>query len=187
MSRSMRVDAPPEGFRYAPEVISPDEERELIERCAELPLVEFEFQGYTGKRRVYSFGWHYEFDTGRLAAAEEIPPFLRGVREQAAAFAGLAPDDLPHALITEYGPGAAIGWHRDRGVFDEVVGVSLGAACAFRLRRKVPAGWERHTVTAEPRSVYLLRGRARTEWEHSIPAVEELRYSITFRSLRRRP
>lgn len=179
-----RNAAPPEGFRYEAGVISPDEEQELVAHCRAQPLQDFEFQGYTGKRRVLSFGWHYDFDQRRLQPAEDLPAFLQSVRARAAAFAGLAPGDLPHALITEYGPGAAIGWHRDKGVFDDVVGVSLLSACNFRFRRAAGAGWERYTLTAEPRSAYLLRGPARTEWEHSIPAVETLRYSITFRSLR---
>ena len=99
-------------------------------------------------------------------------------------FAGLAADALPHALVTEYSAGAAIGWHKDKGVFGDVVGVSLLSSCTFRLRRPKGATWERATVIAEPRSAYLMRGQARTEWEHSIPAVESLRYSITFRSLK---
>jgi alkylated DNA repair dioxygenase AlkB len=87
-------------------------------------------------------------------------------------------------LVTEYGPGAAIGWHRDKGVFDEVVGISLVSPCNFRFRRKSGSAWERYSLTVEPRSMYLLSGAARTEWEHSIPGVDALRYSITFRSLR---
>jgi alkylated DNA repair dioxygenase AlkB len=98
--------------------------------------------------------------------------------------AGIAPDDLPHALVTEYGPGATIGWHRDKGVFGDVIGISLLSPCVFRLRRKVGAKWERYSLTAEPRSAYLLRAASRTEWEHSIPAVDALRYSVTFRTLR---
>jgi alkylated DNA repair dioxygenase AlkB len=184
MNKSIRVDAPPEGFRYAAGVISEAEERALMAAFAGLPLVEFEFHGYTGRRRVTSYGWHYEFETSRLVPADPIPAYLHPLREKAAAFAGLAAEDLPHALVTEYGPGAAIGWHRDKGVFADVIGVSFGAACPFRLRRKVAAGWERYSLTAEPRSIYLLRGPARTEWEHSIPGVEALRYSVTFRSLR---
>ena len=106
------------------------------------------------------------------------------MRERAAAFAGLAPDRLQHVLITEYRPGAAIGWHRDRPNFGDVVGVSLVSPCTFRMRRKREAGWERAAMRLDRRSVYLMRGPARDDWEHSIPAVEELRYSITFRSLR---
>jgi alkylated DNA repair dioxygenase AlkB len=87
-------------------------------------------------------------------------------------------------LVNEYRPGAPIGWHRDRPQFEDVVGVSLGAPGRFRFRRKAGVGWERMALTVEPRSVYLLRGSARTEWEHSLPPAPELRYSITFRSLR---
>jgi alkylated DNA repair dioxygenase AlkB len=88
-------------------------------------------------------------------------------------------------LVTEYGPGAGIGWHRDKAVFGETVGISLLSSCVLRLRRKVrEKKWERVNVQAEPRSAYLLTGPSQAEWEHSIPAVEALRYSITFRNLR---
>jgi alkylated DNA repair dioxygenase AlkB len=185
MRKSLKSTEPPEGFRYQPEVLPPEEEQQLVEQIQVLPLKEFEFHGYTGKRRVVSFGWHYSFEQERLQQASEIPAFLLRARARAADFAGLAPEDLPHLLVTEYSPGTTIGWHRDKGVFDDVVGLSLLSSCNFRLRRKTASGWERYSLTVEPRSAYLLRGTARSQWEHSIPAVEALRYSITFRSLRR--
>jgi alkylated DNA repair dioxygenase AlkB len=175
---------PPEGFRYQAEVLPPEEEQELVAYIRELPLKEFEFHGYVGKRRTHSYGWHYDFAESKLQPTDEIPPFLHKARERAAAFAGLAAEDLPHALVTEYSPGTTIGWHRDKGVFDQVVGLSLLSPCNFRLRRRVGTAWERYSLTVEPRSAYLLHGASRTEWEHSIPAVDALRYSITFRSLR---
>lgn len=184
MPKKTEPTAPPEGFLYQPDVLPAAEERELVERIRELPLKEFEFHGYVGKRRVLSYGWHYDFAERTLRETDEIPDFLRPLRDRAAAFAGVAPQDLPHALVTEYGPGAAIGWHRDKGVFGDVIGVSLLSACVFRLRRKAGAKWERYSLTAEPRSAYLMRGPSRTEWEHSIPAVDDLRYSITFRTLK---
>jgi alkylated DNA repair dioxygenase AlkB len=175
---------PPEGFRYQAEVVPSEEEQELLERLRELPLKEFEFHGYTGKRRVMSFGWHYDFGSEKLQQTDEIPSFLLILQERAAAFAGLEVRDLPHALVTEYSPGTTIGWHRDKGVFDQVVGISLASACTFRFRRKSSSTWERYSLIVEPRSAYLLSGASRSVWEHSIPAVETLRYSITFRSLR---
>jgi alkylated DNA repair dioxygenase AlkB len=177
----------PEGFRYEPDVVSPDEEQSLLAHVRELPLRDFEFHGYVGKRRVISFGWHYDFSERLLRKTEDIPSFLLALRETAAAFAGMDPSQLQHVLVTEYSPGAGIGWHRDKGVFGEVVGVSLLSSCNFRLRRKAGASWARASVVAEPRSAYLLRGPSRTEWEHSIPAVDSLRYSITFRNLRDTP
>lgn len=183
MKQKARVPTP-EGFRYQPDILTPGEEHELAQQIQQLPLKEFEFHGYTGKRRVISFGWHYDFSQSRLQKTEEVPLFLQPVRERAAAFANLTPEDLPHVLVTEYSPGAAIGWHRDKGVFDEVVGISLLSPCNFRFRRKAGSTWERYSLAVDPRSIYILRSAARTDWEHSIPGVEALRYSITFRSLR---
>jgi alkylated DNA repair dioxygenase AlkB len=178
--------ATPEGFRYEPDCISEDDERALAEHIAALPLEGFRFQGFVAKRRVMYFGWRYDFDHSRFEETQVIPEFLLPLRARAAQFANLAPDDLAHALVTEYAPGTQIGWHKDRPVFEDVIGVSLMSPCTFRFRRQAGAKWERYAVTAEPRSMYLLRGPARWEWEHSIPAVETLRYSITFRTLRQR-
>jgi alkylated DNA repair dioxygenase AlkB len=174
----------PEGMRYEPEIFSAKAESDIIEQVRGLNLREFEFQGYRGKRRVISFGMHYDFTDSRLEQTEDMPAFLLPLRDLAARFAGLEPVQLPHVLITEYSPGAGIGWHRDRPVFDDVIGLSLASSCLFRLRRKTGTKWERVTLDVEPRSAYLLRGPSRHLWEHSIPASERLRYSITFRSLR---
>ena len=173
----------PEGMRYEEGLVDANAERRLVAAIAELPFREFEFQGHSGKRRVVSFGWRYDFNTRVLHRTEDMPFFLTGLREAAAAFAGLAPSELQHALVTEYRPGAGIGWHCDKAVFGDVIGISLLARCEFRLRRALDDGWERITLVAEPRSAYLLRGRSRTEWEHSIPPVDTLRYSVTFRNL----
>jgi alkylated DNA repair dioxygenase AlkB len=175
----------PEGMRYAPGLITADEEQMLVRELARLPFREFEFHGFLGKRRTVSFGWHYDFNGGGLARSADIPQFLLPLRTCAARFAGLAPSALEHALLIEYAPGAGIGWHRDRPQFGDVIGISLLAPCSFRLRRKAGGKWERRTITAEPRSAYLLRGPSRTAWEHSIPPLETLRYSVTFRSLAR--
>jgi alkylated DNA repair dioxygenase AlkB len=172
----------PDGFRYQPGFIGEDEERLLLDHIRDLPFREFEFQGFTGKRRIVSYGWRYDFNGGGLTETEDMPEFLTGIRARAEGFAGLAPGELQQALITEYSEGAAIGWHKDRFVFGDVVGISLLSSCTFRLRLKTGQRWQRRNLTAEPRSVYRLRGPSRTEWEHSIPGVERLRYSITFRN-----
>src|SRR3954464_15425002 len=174
----------PQGFKYQPDFLSLDEEQALVRQVETLPFESFQFHGFTGKRRVVSFGWRYDFNERELQRADDMPPFLLPLRERAAALAGLGPSFFQHVLVTEYAPGAGIGWHRDKAVFDEVVGISFVSPCHFRFRRRKGDTWERATVIAESRSAYLLSGPARTEWEHSIPPVDRLRYSITFRNFR---
>jgi len=177
----------PEGFRYQAELVLPDEERELLARLAELPFEAFQFHGYEGRRRVVSFGWRYDFNGPGLTPAEPMPGWLIPVRDRAAAFAELPPASLAHVLINEYREGAPIGWHRDRPVFEKVVGVSLQASTVMRFRRRAGERWERINVPLAPRSAYLLDGPARREWEHSLPEAKAHRYSITFRSFRDHP
>jgi alkylated DNA repair dioxygenase AlkB len=174
----------PEGFRYAPDAISAVEESQLVAAFADLPFKEFEFHGFLGKRRVVPFGMRYDYNGGGLKTADPIPKFLLPLRDRAAAFAGLPSDSLQQALVTEYKPGAAIGWHRDRPHYGDVIGVSILAPCIFRMRRKNGTGWERAALRLEPRSIYLTHGPSRDEWEHSIPALDALRFSVTFRALR---
>jgi alkylated DNA repair dioxygenase AlkB len=174
----------PEGFKYQPELVSPDQERGLLQRIRDLPFKEFEFHGFVGKRRVVYYGWRYNFTERAVQEAEGIPAWLLPLRDQAAQFAEVQPASLQQVLVTEYSPGAAIGWHRDKGEFGDVIGISLLSSCRFRLRRKAGRKWERASLEVEPRSAYLLRGPSRSEWEHSIPPVDELRYSITFRNFR---
>ena len=174
----------PDGFEYRPGLVSPKDEADLIDAFRGLDFRPFEFHGYFGNRRTVSFGWHYDFASSRVRPASDMPDFLLRLCDRAAAFARVPPDALEHALVTEYAPGAGIGWHRDRPVFDEVIGISLGAPCRFRLRRKQENAWQRAAIELQPRSAYLLRGPVRREWEHSIPPLEQLRYSVTFRSVK---
>ena len=176
----------PEGFIYRPNFISAEEERELVGQIEKLPFEGFQFHGFVGKRRVVSFGWRYDFNERELQKADDMPVFLLPLRQRAEVLAGLPAGSLQHVLITEYAAGAGIGWHRDKATFDEVMGVSFLSPCDFRFRRKKWTKWERITVVAAPRSAYLLSGPARTEWEHSIPPMDRLRYSITFRSFKTR-
>jgi alkylated DNA repair dioxygenase AlkB len=180
-------DAPPDlppGMVYRPDFVSAQEERALAAWLASLPFKPFLFQGFEGRRQVVSFGWQYDFSRSHLLKADDTPTELLPLRARAAELAGHQPEDLQQVLINKYELGAPIGWHRDRPVFAEVVGVSLLAPCVFRLRRRTAEGFERMSLTLAPRSAYLLAGPARTEWEHSIPPVAELRYSITFRNFR---
>jgi alkylated DNA repair dioxygenase AlkB len=171
------------GLRYAEELIDAAEEAALIERLAALDLAPFRFHGWLGNRRTQSFGWRYDFDDASFAPAEPIPDWLQPLRNRAAAFAGIAPVAFVQALLARYDPGAGIGWHKDRDVFEEVVGVSLGSPATLRFRQRTAAGYRRANIDVAPRSAYLISGEARWEWEHRITPGEQLRFSITFRSL----
>jgi alkylated DNA repair dioxygenase AlkB len=172
----------PPGLAVREDFVSPAEEAALLAGIATLPFEPFEFHGWTGNRETVSFGWRYDFNQARVEAAPPIPDFLLPLRERAAAFAGLAPEDFAQGLVIRYDVGAGIGWHRDRPVFDRVFGLSLSSACVLRFRRRRAGRFERFSLHAAPRSAYLLDGEVRREWEHSISPVQVRRFSITFRS-----
>ncbi|MES2444853.1 MAG: alpha-ketoglutarate-dependent dioxygenase AlkB [Pseudomonadota bacterium] len=171
------------GLAYRADAITPETEQVLVARIDQAGLSPFRFQGWLGKRLTASFGWRYDFDNGSFSEAEPIPDWLEPLRAQAAAFAGLEADEFVQALVIRYDPGAGIGWHRDRPVFEHVVGISLGAAATLRLRKRRPGGFDRAAVPLAPRSIYHLSGEARHDWEHSIAPMEVPRWSVTFRSL----
>lgn len=173
----------PEGFRYRPELVSAEDEEALVRELGALPFAPFNFQGYLANRRVVSFGYRYDYDRRAVVEASPTPPFLLSLRTDIADAFGRPADAFRQVLINEYQPGAGIGWHRDKAQFDEIVGVSLLAPCNLRFRRKAGDAWDRAAIRVEPRSAYCLSGVARTVWEHSIPALDRLRYSITFRTL----
>jgi alkylated DNA repair dioxygenase AlkB len=173
----------PEGFRYHPGVLSTEEEEALARELASLPFKPFDFHGCLANRQVVSFGYRYDYDRRAIVEATPFPSFLETLRLKVAAIFDRPEDAFRQVLIKEYRSGAGIGWHRDKAQFDEVVGVSLLAPCSLRFRRKSGVTWDRASLMVEPRSAYLLSGPARTLWEHSIPALDQLRYSITLRTL----
>jgi alkylated DNA repair dioxygenase AlkB len=174
----------PEGFAHADDFLSALEEAALVERFGTAEFHEVRMRGVAARRRVIQFGWKYSFESSRMTEGPPLPEFLAPLRDRAAAFAAVEPAALSEALVTEYAAGATIGWHRDAPGFGVVVGISLLAPCRFRFRRGRTGAWETTEIDLLPRSIYVLRGPARTEWQHSIPAVRALRYSITFRTLR---
>jgi alkylated DNA repair dioxygenase AlkB len=173
----------PEGFRYQTDFIDHQHEVRLVEQLQTLDLKPFEFHGHLGNRRVISFGLRYNYDQREVQAAPDMPSFLDELRDKAAQFAGHSPQDIKQVGINEYWQDAGIGWHRDKPEFGDVIGVSLLAPVRLRLRLRQGQKWERRSIDIEPRSIYLLSGPVRTQWEHSIPPVAELRYSIMFRTL----
>ena len=177
----------PEGLVYRPDLVSEDEERALLDEIERLEFHEIRMHGVVAKRTARHFGFDYDYERrSAVEEAEPIPDWLLPVRAAAAELAGVEPDELVEALVQRYPEGAQIGWHRDAPMFGTVVGVSLLAPARMRFRRDV--GSERRTFELElrPRSGYVLAGPARTAWQHHLPPAKSLRYSITFRTLRRR-
>ena len=182
----------PDGFIYRDSFISTAEEQELIHEIAKLHLEPFKYYQFTGKRRTVSFGWQYEFGASEITTAPEIPEFLSPLRTRAGALFNIDPEALIQASVIEYSTGSPIGWHRDIPHFGVVVGISLNAACRMRFRKysRVRSKNKRDEILAielKPRSVYLMSGASRESWQHSIPPVKDLRYSIMMRTLRAKP
>ena len=182
--RSMASDSP-EGFRYVDGLLEPNEERRLIALLEELPWEAVIFRGYEARRRVVHFGHRYDFEARGVSPGLSIPPALLDLRRGVGEVAGEDPERFVEVLATEYRPGATIGWHSDAPAFGAtVLGVSLASACRMRFRRKTSEGWLRWDRVLDPRSAYVIGGAARSEWQHSIPPTEALRYSITYRTVR---
>jgi len=173
------------GLRRVAEAISPAEEAEIARRIDAAPLKPFQFGQWRGKRLTTSYGSAYDFQRGKLADAPPLPQWLAELRGRLAPLVGLEAGAFQQALLIRYDPGAGIGWHRDRPQFGDVIGLSLGAPARLRLRRKVADGFERRAIDLPRRSLYRLSGEVRQDWEHSIAPMEVLRYSVTFRTLRR--
>jgi len=198
-----RPDELPEGFLYRDDFLSEPEESELLGIFQKLDFNAYDYHGYQAKRRVVRFGVNYDINTSALNDAQPIPDYLLGIRARAAEFARvtsvgnstaipaaaheISPDDLVQAMVSEYSIGTPIGWHRDAPQFGIIIGISLGSACRMRLKPYSSRSESRGKILSlllEPRSIYVMKGEARSAWQHSIPAVEQLRYSITFRTLR---
>jgi alkylated DNA repair dioxygenase AlkB len=171
------------GLAFREELIDRDDEAALIAEVERTNLSPFRFQGWTGKRLTKTYGWRYDFDDRSFQPVEEMPLWLQALRAKVADFAAIPAEQFVHALVTRYDPGAPIGWHRDRAQFGTVVGVSLGSEAVLRFRKRDGAAFRRFSLMLPPRSAYVLTGEARNEWEHSIATAEQLRFSITFRTL----
>lgn len=178
----------PDGFRYAADFLTAADESGLLAAIGQLPFANARYKEWTANRRVVSYGGRYDFSANRLEPASPIPPFLLDVRAQGARFLGVPAEELTHALVAEYRAGTQLGWHRDVPEFELVVGISLRGPARMRLRRYphvVHAGRRSLAIDLAPRSIYSLRSEARWGWQHAISPTTDLRYSITFRSLRR--
>jgi alkylated DNA repair dioxygenase AlkB len=176
--------AEPNGLTYVEDAIDAATERTLASFVETLDVHPFAFRGFTGHRRTISFGWRYDFNGGGFARAESLPRELSQARSLVAEALGEQADAFEQCTVIEYAPGAAIGWHKDRPHFGKVTGLSLLAPCRLRFRREcADGGWDRRAVLLKRRSAYRLDGEAREAWQHSVPPLNALRYSLTFRTL----
>lgn len=176
----------PPGFRYVTDFVDAAEEARLLEGFARLPLSEARYRQYTAKRRIASFGSQYDFSDNELRAAEPVPGFLLPLREKVAQWLAIPAERFAHALVTEYRPGTALGWHRDVPDFEVVAGISLAGPCRMRFRPYPPERGRARAafdLVLQPRSAYAMQGEARWRWQHAIPPTAALRYSVTFRTL----
>jgi alkylated DNA repair dioxygenase AlkB len=175
----------PRGLEYRADFLDSKVEAALLEAFAALPFREAPFRQYTARRRVVRFGHDGYGDLGELPDGGPWPAWLLELGRRAAAAAGVDDRAFAHALVTEYRPGTPIGWHRDKPAYGTVVGVSLGGACRMRFR-PYERQHDRTAVIAldlAPRSLYVMRDEIRWHWQHQIPPVKALRYSVTFRTL----
>lgn len=185
MGRMRGTHERPAGLTYQPELVNLDEERSLLAALVALDFREVRMHGQIARRTVRHFGFDYDYGSFQLTEAEALPVELHEVRERCAGLAGVPVTTLAQALITRYPPGSVIGWHRDAPAFGPtVVGLSLGSACLLRFQRGKADHRRVYEVELAPRSAYVLAGAARSSWQHSIPPVPDLRFSITFRQLR---
>jgi alkylated DNA repair dioxygenase AlkB len=176
------------GLEYRGEFIDPGEEDALLAGIRNLPFAPARYLQYTALRRIVSFGGQYNFSTRELLPAAAIPEFLMPLRRRLAGWADLKPDRLSHAMVAEYQVGTPLGWHRDVPDFEVITGVSLGGRCRMRFRPYPPEKPSPRTslkLELARRSAYILRDEARWNWQHAISPTKEMRYSVTFRSLRR--
>jgi len=175
----------PEGLVLRPELLTLDEEVELLERLADLRFDPIVMHGQPARRTARHYGLGYDYESRAPQPGEPIPDWVLPVRRRAADLAGENTEELVEVLVQRYPVGATIGWHRDAPAFGTVIGVSLGGTSRMRFQRGTGERRRVWEVLLEPRSGYVLSGEARRSWQHSIPPTKELRYSITFRTLRR--
>jgi alkylated DNA repair dioxygenase AlkB len=186
VARRRAIEERPEGLVYRPELLDERAERDVLAEVERLDFDEIRMHGVVARRTARHFGVDYDYESRKpVAAAEPLPGWLLRVREAAAGLAGLDPEALAEALVQRYPEGARIGWHRDAPAFGTVVGVSLLAPCRLRFRRDAGGVLRTFEVELAPRSGYVLAGPARAAWQHHVPPTRSLRYSITFRTLRR--
>ena len=177
----------PSGFIYKPGFLDQEEEEVLLKAIKNLELHNMIFQGYEAKRKTASFGYDWSFDKRVLTKGKQIPYDFNWLVEKVAAELKISKENIAELLVTEYPEGSVINWHRDAPPFDIIIGLSLQAGCIFKFRPYDKSLQNRKSIRSfniEPRSMYIMSGESRSDWEHSIAPLKSVRYSITLRTLK---
>jgi alkylated DNA repair dioxygenase AlkB len=179
----------PPGFIYERNFITREEEQELLRSIREEVTVRnSQYHEYTARRKSAHFGLKWNYGTEVLEDVPPAPEFLQQLAAKVARRFSLPVEHFPHVLVIEYPPGAPMGWHRDAPPFAVIYGISLGSTCQFGLRPNAEALRTKENTLkfdVEPRSLYMMSGQCRSQWQHSVWPVKDTRYSITLRTMGR--
>jgi DNA oxidative demethylase len=187
LATRLTMKRPPSGFVYHPHVLTADQEDALLAELEAIETTEVKIMNRVALRRVAQFGFNYRYGAGGVRKGAPIPEFLQILLEDIAPLAGKCADDFDQVLINRYPTRARIDWHTDDRHFGPtILVVSLGAEATLQLKQKTATGYRYYSQTLGPRSTYVLSGAARATWEHRILPVKDLRYSITFRSVKKK-
>src|SRR4051812_11145016 len=103
----------PNGLVYRPDFLTPGEEEIMIAYLENLPLEHPIYDEHEANRRIMSYGWGFNYRSQRLIPGPPLPRFLHGLQRKIAKWLNISTKRVAEALVTEYTPGCAIGWHVD--------------------------------------------------------------------------
>jgi alkylated DNA repair dioxygenase AlkB len=149
------------GLAYIESYVSRDEELKLLRAIDGEPWL----TDWQRRRQVYGVAY-----SGPQADAELQPPpeWLSWLIARVRADAYLH-GEVVNVVINEYLPGQGIGLHRDHLAFGPtVVAVSLGGATVLQLENPDAQPPARVSLDVQPRSLWVLGGKARSHWLHGI-------------------
>lgn len=173
----------PEGLTYKEDIISPEEEKILLEY---INLQEWQI---SLKRKVQHYGYIYDYATRNIYKenALEIPKLFLDLSKK------LGIEEPNQIIVNQYKPGEGIASHKDSNIFgDQIASLSLLSPIQmdFKYRNN------EISIYLQPRSLLILEKAARYDWSHGITARKSdyvdnrlkkrsTRISITFRSVKK--
>lgn len=160
------------GLSILPDFISDEEENILL---THIGAIEQKILP-KGRSKIIRFGSSLPYDN--FVKSETIPDFLLRIAQKLVEEKLV--DEMPDSIsINEYRPGGFIPRHIDSRESGEVITVlSLLSDTEMLFQKRN----EKFTIALPRKSLVQMRGESRWKWEHSIPKVDNLRYSIVFRN-----